>query len=327
MIIYRNTFKEYTVWDVYNDFRDMYHAYPKVFNDLYEVESTKIKQISLEFLPIEVIAKPIVKLYPDRANYEAGTNAVILTEWVDYHLDYDMGILMLTWTHPLVVGNLIETIGQYNIINFRQFINHLNKALRIMNRQYPINDFFEYKQDQDGNTTISKLDLTDPAIPFISTNDVYSKIDDEVWIPFIRRGKYLIFTSGNWSIWTIDDYYDSTPEISVDIDLPVFLQWNLSPQRIEWATDWNVTKSKSFKFAEEWYDALLVFIWLEMYKTRLRYSAEINLFTLRLNEKGIISLIYSLSDELKNYGYTTNISHWSYASSSTPKTFTLTEAT
>lgn len=74
----------------------MYHAYPKVFNDLYEVDSTKVKQISLEFLPVEIIARPVVKVYPNRADYEAGINAIVLVEGTDYHLDYDLGIMMLT---------------------------------------------------------------------------------------------------------------------------------------------------------------------------------------------------------------------------------------
>lgn len=63
-----------------------------------------------------------------------------------------------------------------------------------MCRQYPINDFYEYTAAPNGDTEVTKIDLTDPAIPLVDINDVYKNVDDEYPMSYIRRGKYLIFT-------------------------------------------------------------------------------------------------------------------------------------
>ena len=326
MQIYKNTYKEYSVWDIYNDFRDMYHAYPKTFTDVYAVEDIHMKQISLSFMPLEVITKPIVTVYPDDANYQAKTNWVSLVEWTHYHIDYDMGLLFLTWAYTLVVWNVFVVVWQYNILNLRQFVNHLNKGLRVLNKYFPVKIFHKYSTTASGETIVSKIDTTE--LPFVDVEDMYKNIGDKYPIKFERRWQYLLITENEVDQTIPNTYYwvTSNEVTQPEIELPVFIEGNLSPQQISWMTDWNITKNSSFKFAELWYDALLCFIGLEMYKTRMRYSAEINLFTLRLNERGMFWLMQDLSKELMILTWDSKIGR-SYANSSRPENYSLNDNT
>ena len=327
MQIYKNTYKEYSVWWIYNDFRDMYHAYPKTFTDIYAVEDIHMKQISLSFMPLEVIAKPIVTVYPTDADYQVKTNWVLLVEWDDYYIDYDMWLLFLTWAYTLVIGNVFVVVWQYNVLNLRQFINHLNKGLRVLNKYFPVKIFHEYSVTATGETTVSKIDTTE--LPFVDVEDMYKDIGDKYPISFERRWQYLLITE-QWDVPTnIPNtyYWNVSPTLSKsEVELPVFIEGNLSPQQINWMTNREATKNTSFKFAELGYDALLCFIGLEMYKTRMRYSAEINLFTLRLNERGMFWLMMDLSKELMVLTWDSKIGR-SYANSSRPENYSLNDNT
>jgi len=325
MQIYKNTYKDYTVWDIYNAFRDMYHAYPKTFTDIYAVEDINMKQISLAFMPIEVISKPIVTVYPTDTDYQNKTNGVLLVEGTDYHIDYDMWLLFLTGNHTFVVWNVIVVVWQYNILNLRQFINHLNKWLRVLNKYFPIKTFYEYTAGPSGETTISKIDST--LLPFIDVESMYKNIEDKYSISFERRWQYLLITEWSNSTNIPNTYYgDMVPDVKWEVDLPIFIEGNLSPEQISWMTNREATKNSSFKFAELGYDALLCFIWLEMYKTRMRYSAEVNLFTLRLNERGMFWLMMDLSKELMVLTGDSKIGR-SYVTSSNPDHYSLNDNT
>lgn len=319
MLIYKDTYKSYSVWELYNAFRDSYQAYPKVFVDVFEVDDINVRQLSLNYYPVEMLSKPTVVIYPDRVSFDNKVWGVTLVEQTDFFIDYDLW--MLTIMSTLVVGNIIEALWQYNIVNFRQFVNHLNKWLRVLNKYFPIKDIVEYTSDQP----ITKIDLSDPSLWLIDVNTVYNNIEDEYEVKFIRRGRYLIFHNNylwpntilnDYTVWEVVDDNKGLPS-------PLYLLGNKKPHKIEWLTNTDEIMQQEFTFAELWFDALLVYLWIQMYNSRLRYSTEFNVYALKINEKWISMLLMWLAQELWQLVNDSSISKWLYHRSWSETSYTL----
>jgi len=315
--MFKNTYKEYTVWELYNSFRDMFYAYPKNFTAVYDVEDVSKKLISLDMLPIEMNNTHQVTLFPTANDYQNNINGTVLTEYTDFLLDYDNWLLNII--RPLALWNVVKFIWQYNIINIRQFINLLNKSLRTLNRYFPITWVETYSFSWE----LEYIDLT--SIPFETITDVYQNLADVKWINFIRRDKYLIITERSWneqgnSYNDPTDYWiDYRSKSTNSVESPLYIEGVYTPQQIQWTDDWDKVKWMTFKYPSVWYDWLLVSMWIDMYRIRLRYSAEINMYTLRLNEQWITMNMQNLSFELSQITRDMSIAKSRYRASTYPQ--------
>lgn len=135
--VYYNTYGNYRVRDLYNDFVAKTYNHPKKFVDVYPVTNATIKHLNLNRYPIEYLNKPIVNVYASLAAFNAGTILATLTENVHYSIDYELGVLNFFSTYTPVVGNYIEVIGFHVRINLYQFVTNLNEGLRNLIKYFP----------------------------------------------------------------------------------------------------------------------------------------------------------------------------------------------
>jgi len=319
MQIYKDTYKDYYVWELYNMFRDQFYTYPKQFVDVLEVTDANARVLNLNFYPVEYLSRPVITLFANRTAYESNT-WTLLVEQTDYFIDYEMWIVSMV--RNISTGNYITVSWQYSMINLRQFVSHLNKWLRYLDKYFPIKSIEEYTKSW--TELITQIDLTET--PFIDVNWIYQNLDDTRPIKIMRRGKYIIFppeaitlNMSNWN--TLNDYVNryQTETWGVQwVSLPCYIEGNVKPTQVDWVENIDVMINAKFKFAELGIDALLVYIGIECYKSLMRYSANIPLFTLRLNEKWYMWLIMELKQELATMVWDSSISKWLYHWSSTP---------
>lgn len=125
--VFYNTYGNYRVRDIYNDFVAKTYNHPKKFVDVYPVTNTNIKHLNLNRYPVEYINKPIVNVYADLTAFNAGTILATLTENTHYSIDYELGVLNFFSTYTPALGNYIEIIGFHVRINLYQFVTNLNE--------------------------------------------------------------------------------------------------------------------------------------------------------------------------------------------------------
>ena len=78
--VYPNTYKNYAVHEIYEDFVARTYNHPKKFVDVYPITNASIKYLNLNMKPIEYVDKPIVNVYASDAAFNAGTIESVLVE-------------------------------------------------------------------------------------------------------------------------------------------------------------------------------------------------------------------------------------------------------
>lgn len=315
--VYHNTYRNFRVQDLYDDFKHKAYNFPKQVTDVITIDTSLLKYHQLNHYPIEYLLPVKVTKYNNNSDYESWTNGTILTEWTDFYLDHEMGVLNFLSTYTVSDGEVYEIIYEHVKINLKQFINHLQSGLRNMEKYFPVKELVEYTvQNANGAESIQELDLT--WLGFLDINAVYKEKYAINPLRFVRRGQFLIFpkikkVSNRWSL-DIDDYMSGDYEVLEDVKLPIFIEWS---RKLTGSVQFNKndideTLNQYFRFAELWYDALLLYIRIEMYMTRLEYNESINVQSLRLNTRDIQWLIQNLSWRLAGLVWDSSIAKWFY---------------
>lgn len=309
--VYPNTYKNYAVHEIYEAFVARTYNHQKKFVDVYPIANASIKYLNLNMKPVEYVDKPIVNVYASDVAFNAGTVESVLVEWTDYNIDYELGILNFTSTYTPVVGKVIEIIGFYVNINLYQFSIILNSALRYLNKYFPSKWLYEY------TAAMAWLAPTDPQeidrvnltqLPFLDINTVWSDINARYDVPFARRGEYIIF-NGKQKEYRTD--FGMTIKEEVKQPVPFWIEGNLKPDQVHWdKMDITGFKNQVFRFPEIWYDALILYLRIQMYTLRLEYNQDINVSTLKLNTMDIYSLLRELKAELATMVGDSSISKW-----------------
>jgi len=78
--VYPNTYKNYAVHEIYEDFVARTYNHPKKFVDVYPITNASIKYLNLNMKPVEYVNKPIVNVYASEAMFDIGTIESVLVE-------------------------------------------------------------------------------------------------------------------------------------------------------------------------------------------------------------------------------------------------------
>ena len=312
--VYPNTYKNYKVRDIYADFEHKAYNFPKQAVDVITIENVNHKYHQLNHFPIEYLRPVTINRYTSQANFESNTIASTLTEGTDYSLDYEMWVLNFLSTYTLQLEEMYEVIYEHVKINLAQFINHLKSGMRNIEVYFPVKELVEYtSNDANWAEKITQLDLT--GLNFIDINSIYKHIDDSLPINFYRRGQFLVFKQNDqWYMWDLHDYTSTKEGTPDEIELPIRIEWS---RKLAWTVEFNKSKiedtlNQVFRFAEKWYDALLLYIRIEMYLTRLEYNESVNVQSLRLNTQDIQMNIQNLSGRLAGLVNDSSIAKWFY---------------
>jgi len=306
--IYYDTYKNYTVGQIYEKFCIETYNHAQEFNDVIIISDAETKVFILNFKPIEQTFTPKVNKYASEADYNSGTIASTLVYWTDYYIDFALWILTFTNDYTPVEWEYYEVIAKRWKINLRQFVEFLNKWLRVLNKYFPIKWIEEYTSAMAWwAEEIEYLDVTN--LPFLDINSVYDSITSPRPISMIRRWKYLVFNPITVTYQT-DYWYDA--EEKAYQKLPIYIEWNYAPSHIQWSDNIDEVLNQEFRFAEVWYDALTIYCMVEMYTNRLHYNETIVVSTIKINTMWISNLIRQLNTQLASIVWDSSIAKWFY---------------
>lgn len=311
--VYYNTYWNYRVREIYNDFVARTYNHPKKFVDVYPVVNSTVKHLNLNRYPIEYINPPIVNVYANEAAFNAGVIETTLIENTHYSIDYELGILNFFSTYTPIVGKYIEIIGFHVRINLMQFVTILNASLRDLIKYFPTKALIEYTAAMAGLAPedpqeIDRVNLT--SLDFLDVNTCWADITAKTNIPFARRGEYIIFN---------DKQKEYTTDFGLNITqtqkqtVPFWIEGNLKPDQIlRDPLNPDAVLNQTFRFSTVWYDALLLYLRIQMYMIRLEYNEDINVSTLKLNTVWIYGILRELKWELASKLGDQSIAKWFY---------------
>lgn len=311
--VYSNTYRNYAVHEIYEEFERKSWNYPKEAVDVFVVSDARERFFQLNRYPLEYTRQIVVNVYWSEEDYNSWTIETTLTEWTHYNIDYDLWVFNFVSTYNPIPGKYIEIIYQRCKINLWQFVTLLNEWIRNLNKYFPTKWIIEYTGadaglDPNEPQEIDKLDVT--GLPFIDINTCREDITAKQEVPMQRKWQWIVFNQKKVQIVT--DYWLRADEVTKQ-PLPIWIEWNLKPDRIlRNRQDIDMVKNSVFRFAELWISALILYIRIEMYIGRLEYNEDINISTLKLNTQSIYALVRELKAQLASLVGDSSISKWFY---------------
>jgi hypothetical protein len=320
--------------DFYENFNLQYYNNPIQFSDAVESDGVT-DSLKLTFAPI-------AREQPYRVVvYGGAAGTTLLSEGVDFSLDYEQGVLFFFPGHvppvPTVPGTSnIKITAYYQKFNLAQILNYFNKSLDKLNPYFP--------RKETVQVTVDAINNTIPAPPTpVTDEDVISRIDmdstfynewDEIreirqdiqelkGMPFERRDNLILLDYGAASVGSQAmnfpivnrriDYQTAYPVVRNRYNYAMKYPFWISgikkyPKITVNLANINDSLAQSIYLKEDAFNQALILVARFGYEGRQFYMDSINITTLRIRSsmelKGLIqSLDMQLLQGLQMYAH------------------------
>ncbi|NCD00302.1 MAG: hypothetical protein EOL95_11465 [Bacteroidia bacterium] len=285
--------------NIFQDFNLKYANNPIQFEDVISSDGIK-SSYELSYSPLCDYSpyRPIVTVDVD------GLESTLL-DGVDYTIDYEAGVIRFINIPPEGEEN-VRFLGFYQKCNLKQFINHYNMSVRMLQTTFPARRLKKIEMTEDESGFIKGFHLSDEEIAiFDRIAEIYQNEDDEEMIPFAMRGETVILNPSKnlgRDYSSPGDYGGFPGTTRPGIKSPFYI---LGDMKYKEFTDSEASLNETVDFDNNSRNQIILLIARFMYESWLHRSWSLTTTVLNFSEisqvsKIIMSLDMQLFSDLRN---------------------------